>query len=120
MFVAHICSLDVNIERYHTNAVVYNTGDVLWIPPAKYTTRCGQTPSNNWQCNFDLASWTYDGFKLDLAMYENKAEVDLTDFRPLSRFNVVENTAEIERKYYPCCEEPYPSLKIELTLADKD
>lgn len=56
-----------------TKATVYNTGLVVWQPPAVYKSSCSidveYFPYDVQTCVLKLGSWTYDGFKVP---YKNK------------------------------------------------
>lgn len=51
-----------------TKATVYNTGLVVWQPPAVYKSSCSidveYFPYDVQTCVLKLGSWTYDGFKV--------------------------------------------------------
>lgn len=51
-----------------TKAIVYNTGLVIWQPPAVYKSSCSidveYFPYDLQTCVLKLGSWTYDGFKV--------------------------------------------------------
>ena len=51
-----------------TKATVYNTGLVIWQPPAVYKSSCSidveYFPYDVQTCVLKLGSWTYDGFKV--------------------------------------------------------
>lgn len=51
-----------------TKATVYNSGLVVWQPPAVYKSSCSidveYFPYDVQTCVLKLGSWTYDGFKV--------------------------------------------------------
>lgn len=74
------CSADTRIKEHREAACVVDyEGNVLWIPPAMFSSTCSiditNFPFDIQTCNMKFGSWTYDGFKLDLEFYANKSEV---------------------------------------------
>ena len=69
---------------YKPNVVIYNTGEVLWIPPAIYKSSCTIDveffPFDKQSCEMKFGSWTFNGDQVTLDWYENKQKVDLTDY----------------------------------------
>ena len=97
------------------NAVVCNDGSVLWIPPRRLTLTCPHY-EGEYHCIFKVGSWTYDGFRLDVELYEGLESIDVSDYILSNEHRIEYNTATKNVKYYPCCEEPYPDLKFTLVL----
>uniref|UniRef100_A0A1I7XKZ5 Neur_chan_LBD domain-containing protein n=1 Tax=Heterorhabditis bacteriophora TaxID=37862 RepID=A0A1I7XKZ5_HETBA len=89
--------VDTNFDStYPTNMVVYNSGDVHWIPPGIFKISCKIDiewfPFDEQRCFFKFGSWTYDGFKLDLQ--PAKGGFDISEYLPngewaLPRFNLI-------------------------------
>lgn len=106
-------------------AVVSHTGQVLFIPTAEHRVRCaattqGHPDQDKWTCDFKFSSWTYDGYRLDVGFYSDKHKVDVEEFKEeLSGYYIEENKGDYDRKFYSCCEEPYPSIKFTLGLCGK-
>jgi len=107
-----------------TNVLVYPNGEVLFIPPATFKIHCFNESSfgvqKNWpwgehKCHMKFGSWTYDGFHLSLSLYNNKKFLDMADFRA-GPVRMVDNSMNWVEKFYPCCEEPYPSIMVNFTL----
>lgn len=106
-----------------TNALVYPNGEVLYIPPISLKVFCHNFSHSAWpqgeqECAIKLGSWTYDGFILNLTLYNNKEHMDLSDMAPASPWVVTQHMegTRIE-KYYDCCPEPYPSLEFKFKVA---
>ena len=55
-------------------------------------------------------------FQIDLDLYEGQENIDLSDHVGNKAWDVVDTSARVTRKYYPCCEEPYPDVRFNLTL----
>ncbi|CAL8086700.1 unnamed protein product [Orchesella dallaii] len=103
-----------------SNVLIYANGEILWVPSCKMLTRCHLTlkkePYGEQVCGLKFGSWTFDGFALDLDLYNGKKTMDLTDLNNSSGFEIVSTTAEKTNKMYPCCKEPYPSLTFNMTI----
>ena len=66
------------------------------------------------ECNIVLGSWTYHGNIINLTLFNNKENMDLTNFynsfSPYVVTRHMEGTKVVKR--YSCCEEPYLSLNF--------
>uniref|UniRef100_A0A336LWR4 CSON004115 protein n=1 Tax=Culicoides sonorensis TaxID=179676 RepID=A0A336LWR4_CULSO len=66
-----------------TKATVFNTGLVIWQPPAVYKSSCSIDveffPYDVQTCVLKLGSWTYDGFKVDLRHMDEKSGSNIVD-----------------------------------------
>ena len=62
----------------------------------------------------NLGSWTHDGNMIDLKLFNNKENMDMTDFYNSTSAYVVTRHMEGTKvvKKYDCCPEPYPSLNF--------
>nr|AXP17105.1 nicotinic acetylcholine receptor subunit alpha 5 [Cydia pomonella] len=60
------------------------------------------------------ASWTYDGFQLDLIKQSD--EGDTTNYQTNGEFDLVSFEANKHMKYYSCCVEPYPDITYVIKL----
>ena len=74
------CSADGKYEvSYKPNVVIYNTGDVLWIPPAIYKSSCQINveyfPFDEQNCEMKFGSWTFNGDQVILDWYEEQRKV---------------------------------------------
>merc|ERR1712179_140563 len=108
-----------------TNAILYNTGKVLWIPPIPMKVYCdngfhvAQDPNNNYaiECSIKIGSWTYDGYHLNLTTYAGEEYMELSDMTRNSRYVVTSQKGDaLETKYYDCCTEPYVSMNYRFTI----
>ncbi|ELU02809.1 hypothetical protein CAPTEDRAFT_227580 [Capitella teleta] len=105
-------------SRGSVQAVVYSSGHLLHIPPIKMKLRCYRQDNDDYNCPFTALSWVWDGFHVALDNYENKQEIDLSDFIELPGITVVGTAAELQTTYYPCCLEPFPSMQFNITLRE--
>eukprot|EP00092_Neocalanus_flemingeri_P036515 GFUD01039758.1.p1 GENE.GFUD01039758.1~~GFUD01039758.1.p1 ORF type:complete len:322 (-),score=43.69 GFUD01039758.1:186-1151(-) len=111
-------------SQYNTgaNALIYPDGEVLYIPPVHLKVLCYNFTHSNWpqgeqQCNFKLGSWTHSGDILNLTLFNNKEEIDLSDFNPSSPWVITQQLGKVRNeKFYPCCEEPYQDLNFRFKL----
>lgn len=103
----------------NTLTLVYSTGQVLWVPPLTAQVTCDLNatwfPFDVQRCLIKFGSWTYDGTKIDLQIYESTGDDDMpamasTEWR-LIKTDIVRSV-----KKYACCAEPYPSIDVWLTL----
>ena len=64
--------------------MIYNSGDVLWIPPAIYKSSCSINveyfPFDEQDCEMKFGSWTFNGDQVELDWYEGQDKVDLSDY----------------------------------------
>ncbi|CAL8086709.1 unnamed protein product [Orchesella dallaii] len=108
------------INCWHSNILIFSTGEILWVPPCKMVSRCHLTlkkhPYGEQVCGLKFGSWTFDGVILDLDFYDGKKTMDLSDLNNSSGFEILSNKAEKTDKFYPCCEEPYPDLTFNMTI----
>ena len=100
-------------------AVVYNTGEVMWMPPAIYKSTCSiditYFPFDIQCCRMKFGSWTYDGFQLDI-VFLNNASVDIDDYIASNEWNLIAYPAERHLKEYQGLDAPYPDLTFYIYL----
>lgn len=91
-----------------TNKILYNTGNVLWVPTAKIETYCKMNlvnwPFDKQTCIIKLGSWTYSGNQINLQLDSNR--IDMSEFNDNSEWTVVKTKVERHSTIYPCCPEP--------------
>ena len=116
-----------------TKATIHHDGLVLWKPPAVYKSLCPIDveffPFDEQLCTLKIGSWTYDGFSVDirhknLSALSNPLDVvesgiDLSDYCKSTEWDLLAVPAKKYVKYYPCCEEPYPDIKFNITIRRK-
>lgn len=116
-----------------TKATIQNNGLVLWKPPAVYKSLCPIDveffPFDEQLCTLKIGSWTYDGFSVDIRHKDLSASsnpldvvrqgIDLSDYCKSTEWDLLEVPAKKYVKYYPCCEEPYPDIKFNITIRRK-
>ena len=84
------------------NAVLYQQGGVLWIPPAIYKSSCQidvkYFPFDQQICEMIFGSWAYTSKELILDYFENMRHVDLSDYVTSGTWDIIDGPASIE--YY--------------------
>ncbi|XP_045770637.1 neuronal acetylcholine receptor subunit alpha-10-like isoform X2 [Maniola jurtina] len=102
----------------NTNVIVKNTGEVTWLSHGIYVSVCDinveQFPFDVQLCTMKWASWTYDGFQLDLKKQFD--EGDTTNYQTNGEFDLVSFDAIRHNEYYSCCVEPYPDITYIIKL----
>uniref|UniRef100_A0A8D8FSZ1 Neuronal acetylcholine receptor subunit alpha-7 n=1 Tax=Culex pipiens TaxID=7175 RepID=A0A8D8FSZ1_CULPI len=100
-----------------TNVLIYNTGEVLWVPPTDYHANCKLNlrfwPFDQQTCIVKIGSWTFDGYKLNISEY-GKAKVDIDVDN--NEWTVVDLATEIHTTVYECCPEPYMDIQYNVTM----
>lgn len=116
-------SLATQYRKEPCMVLVYPDGEVLWIPPVDIKAICANFsytagPMDEQECNIKLGSWTHDGNMIDLKLFNNKDNMDMTDFYNTTSAYVVTRHMEGTKvvKKYDCCPEPYPSLNFRFAL----
>jgi len=106
-----------------TNAVIYNTGNIIFIPPVQMKVFCHNFSYSAWplgeqECSIKLGSWTHDAFIIDLELYkEDMDHVETTDLSASSPWQITEKFGNVKnKKYYACCDEPYVDLNYRFKL----
>ncbi|KAL0901374.1 hypothetical protein ABMA27_006650, partial [Loxostege sticticalis] len=118
---AYFCfSADPNYRSavINTNVIVRHTGEVTWLSHGIYVSVCDinveQFPFDVQLCTMKWASWTYDGFQLDLKKQFD--EGDTTNYQTNGEFDLVSFEAIRHNQYYSCCVEPYPDITYVIKL----
>jgi len=105
-----------------TNALIYPDGEALYIPPVSLKVICHNFSHSAWpqgeqECSIKLGSWTYDGLVLNLTLFNNKHEIDLTDMSQSSPWNITHQLGNSRNeRFYTCCPEPYQDLNFRFKL----
>ncbi|VDL78329.1 unnamed protein product [Nippostrongylus brasiliensis] len=97
--------VDANFDStYPTNMVVYNSGDVHWIPPGIFKISCKIDiewfPFDEQRCKFKPA----------------KKGFDISEYLPNGEWALPLTTVSRNVKFYDCCPEPYPDLTFYLHM----
>lgn len=109
-----------NMDHYgQTNLIVYNSGEVLWVPPAQLSVFCELDltywPYDTQNCSFVLGSWTYHGLALDLDrdhLSPHDVELQIEN----SEWKVLNVSSYRHDKMYACCAESYPDVTYSVEI----
>lgn len=109
-----------NMDHYgQTNLILYNTGEVLWVPPAQLSVFCELDltywPYDIQNCSFVLGSWTYHGLALDLdrdniAPHEVELQIENSEWK------ITNISSWRHDKIYACCAESYPDVTYSVQI----
>jgi nicotinic acetylcholine receptor len=106
------------ISSISTNAIVKHDGNVTWLSTVIFKSSCSihvrYFPFDEQSCDMIFASWSFDGFFLDLNL--NSEEGDITNYIKNGEWHLVKLAATKIKKMYSCCEEPYPEIHYKLTI----
>ena len=106
------------LSSISTNVIVKYNGNVTWLSTVIFKSSCSINvkyfPFDEQTCDMIFASWTYDGFSLDLDVNSN--EGDITNYIKNGEWHLVNLTAEKVMKFFSCCEEPYPEIQYKLII----
>ncbi|OXU23429.1 hypothetical protein TSAR_011454, partial [Trichomalopsis sarcophagae] len=102
----------------NTNVIVRHTGEVVWLSHGIFRSSCDIDveffPFDEQRCVLKWASWTYDGYQLELERQSEQG--DVTNYQANGEFDLVDFTATRNIQYYSCCPEPYPDITYEIRL----
>lgn len=104
-----------------THFLVYNSGKVLWLPPAKFKAFCKISlklwPLETQMCKLKFGSWTSHGDQIDLGLYENLTSVERMNFYTHNKeWEILTTFASKNDALYDCCPEFYPDVTFQFFL----
>ena len=95
-----------------SNVIVTSDGNVTWLSMVIFKSSCAINvryfPFDDQNCSMQFASWTYDGFQINLVITTTIG--DLSNYIPNSEWDLMKMYAKHNIVYYSCCEEPYPDI----------
>ena len=93
-------------------------GNVTWLSTVIFKSSCSINvryfPFDEQLCDMIFASWTFDGYLLDIDVNSN--EGDVTNYIKNGEWHLVNLMATKNLKKYSCCEEPYPEIYYRLVI----
>ncbi|XP_041363070.1 neuronal acetylcholine receptor subunit alpha-5-like isoform X2 [Gigantopelta aegis] len=112
---------DTRLEEHRdASCVVSYTGSILWMPQAVYRSSCeidvSSFPFDVQTCKLKFGSWTYDGTKVDLEVFGQQVQIDLTEYVPSNAWQILQAPAKKNVEKYTCCPEPYVDLTFTLVF----
>jgi len=112
---------DYSEQYFRSLASVDYEGNVFWPPPTKFRSTCPVDvkyfPFDDQTCNLKLSSWMYDGTKLNVTNLTSN--IDLENYVPNGEWELLEARLVRTEQYYPCCDEPYPSMTVTIRIRRK-
>ena len=104
-----------------TNVIVTSDGNVTWLSMMIFRSSCAievkYFPFDEQNCTMVFASWTYDGFQVNLVMVGEDG--DTSNYIPNSEWTLVKLHAKRKVEYYSCCAEPYPDVTYTIQMRRK-
>ncbi|XP_048509891.1 neuronal acetylcholine receptor subunit alpha-10-like [Athalia rosae] len=102
----------------NTNVIVSHTGEVVWLSHGIFRSSCDIDveffPFDEQRCALKWASWTYDGYQLELEKQSEQG--DVSNYQANGEFDLVDFSARKHVQFYSCCPEPYPDITYEIRL----
>uniref|UniRef100_A0AAU6PBR6 Nicotinic acetylcholine receptor alpha5 n=1 Tax=Protohermes xanthodes TaxID=1452977 RepID=A0AAU6PBR6_9NEOP len=102
----------------NTNVIVSHTGQVVWLSHGIFRSSCDINveyfPFDVQSCHMKWASWTYDGYQVELE--RQTEEGDVSNYQANGEFDLVSFNAVKHVEYYSCCPEPYPDITYTIML----
>ncbi|CAG7829991.1 unnamed protein product [Allacma fusca] len=102
----------------NTNVIVTHTGEVTWLSHGIYKSSCDINveyfPFDIQNCSLKWASWTYDGYQLDLQT--DTQDGDMSNYQTNGEFELLGFRAVRNVHTYSCCPEPYPDVTYTIAL----
>ncbi|CAB3999799.1 neuronal acetylcholine receptor subunit alpha-10, partial [Paramuricea clavata] len=104
------------VQKLDTQIVLKHDGQISWLAPVHVKTECKINvkyfPFDEQICRVTFGSWTYHGFKVDL----QSGHADITNFVKNTEWDLIEAYFTRFVKIYPCCDEPYPSITVNIRI----
>ena len=101
-----------------TNIIVTNEGNVTWLSMTIFKSSCAINvryfPFDEQNCTLMFASWTYDGYQVNLIM--TTGDGDDSNYIPNSEWNLIRLRVERTVRFYSCCAEPYPDISYVINI----
>ena len=98
--------------------MIYNDGNVLWIPPAIYKSSCTidveYFPFDQQECEMKFGSWTFNGDQVALDWYEGQDRVDLSDYVNSGTWDIIACPGRYDYRFDPV--EGHHTAQITFTL----
>ncbi|CAG9819827.1 unnamed protein product [Phaedon cochleariae] len=102
----------------NTNVIVSNTGEVVWLSHGIYRSSCDINveyfPFDLQSCQMKWASWTYDGYQVELV--KQTEEGDVSNYQANGEFDLLGFSSVKHIEFYSCCPEPYPDITYTIQL----
>ncbi|XP_065316633.1 neuronal acetylcholine receptor subunit beta-4-like isoform X1 [Gordionus sp. m RMFG-2023] len=113
-------NLDQNYKNaiLSTYAIVSSDGNVTLLSAIILHSSCRISvryfPFDEQNCSMKFASWTYDGYQINLI--QPSEEADLSNYVPNGEWELLSLSVMRNVVFYSCCLEPYPDLTYQVRL----
>lgn len=105
---------------FDTKVIISSDGTITWLSPNLIKSSCKINvkyfPWDMQACYLKFGSWTFNGFKLDLAFFNDLPAADLNTFTRNGEWDLLSADATRNEVFYGCCPEPYPDLTFEIRI----
>ncbi|KAH9503287.1 Ligand-gated ion channel 4 [Bulinus truncatus] len=106
------------VSSISSNLIVTADGNVTWFSMVIFKSSCSINvryfPFDAQNCSMQFASWSYDGFLLNLLM--NTGQGDISNYIPNSEWELIRFSVERNVRIFSCCEEPYPDITFHIVI----
>ncbi|KAI8789411.1 neuronal acetylcholine receptor subunit alpha-10 [Biomphalaria glabrata] len=106
------------VSSISSNLIVAADGNVTWFSMVIFKSSCSINvryfPFDAQNCSMQFASWSYDGFLVNLLMNSN--EGDMSNYIPNSEWEMIRFSAERTVRSFSCCDEPYPDITFYIVI----
>ncbi|XP_045170379.1 neuronal acetylcholine receptor subunit alpha-10-like [Mercenaria mercenaria] len=110
--------VSTHFSSISSNVIVTSDGNVTWLSMVIFKSSCAINvryfPFDVQNCSMQFASWTYDGFQVNLVITTN--EGDISNYIPNSEWDLIKLYVERNVVYYSCCVEPYPDITYSIYI----
>ena len=113
------CSAEPAVIIHDVPLKVTNMGNITYKVTKKYVATCRplfkRTEGySEYNCSLQFRPWSYDGNKVEIRpQFYN---IDTTEYTPSTLWDLRYSDAKQNRRFYPCCVEPYPDVTYTLSL----
>lgn len=125
-----VTAKQTTLEKSGILGIAYSSGKVLFVPPYNLQFHCQMDmtywPHDKHRCTLVLGSWIHSGLVINLVLDNFEFEFPSNSSEAIdnelgdqseNEWKITEASVVKRSKFYPCCEEPYESLKISFLFA---
>ncbi|NP_001267746.1 ligand-gated ion channel 4-like precursor [Aplysia californica] len=106
------------VSSTSSNLIVTNDGNVTWFSMVIFKSSCSINvryfPFDAQNCSMQFASWSYDGYQVNLIMNTEKG--DTSNYIHNSEWELIYLQVERTVRIFSCCEEPYPDIHFHILI----
>ncbi|XP_069114291.1 neuronal acetylcholine receptor subunit alpha-10-like [Argopecten irradians] len=112
IFLYNNADVSTYFSSISSNIIVTNDGNITWLSMVIFKSSCSINvryfPFDEQNCSMQFASWTYDGFQVNLVLVTH--EGDISNYIQNSEWDLQRLYVSRKVVYYSCCTEPYPDI----------